>query len=85
LLCQPILANLAKVGAAAGTNETRYDESNADDPEQHDADPAAHVGSVVDRETSQDDRADEFRQEVPRPFNTSKTFGFTTLMGLPAA
>lgn len=26
-----------------------------------------------------------FRQEVRRPFNTSKTFGFTTLMGLPAA
>jgi hypothetical protein len=48
LLCKPILANLAKVGAAAGTNETRYDESNADDPEQHDADPAAHVGRVID-------------------------------------
>ena len=25
------------------------------------------------------------RQEVLRPLNTSKTFGFTTLMGLPAA
>jgi hypothetical protein len=25
------------------------------------------------------------RQEIPRPFNTSNTFGFTTLMGLPAA
>jgi hypothetical protein len=27
----------------------------------------------------------EYRQEVPRIFNTSKTFGFTTLMGRPAA
>jgi hypothetical protein len=49
LLCKPILANLAKVGAAAGTNETRYDESNADHPyEQHDAEPAAHVERVID-------------------------------------
>ena len=30
-------------------------------------------------------RDGEYRQEVPRPFNTSNTFGFTTLMGLPAA
>ena len=25
------------------------------------------------------------RQELARPFSTSKTFGFTTLMGVPAA
>ena len=36
-----------------------------------------HDGSVV--------RDGDFCQGVPRPFNTSKTFGFTTLMGLPAA
>jgi hypothetical protein len=27
----------------------------------------------------------QYRHEAPRCFNTSKTFGFTTLMGLPAA
>lgn len=44
LLGKPILADLAKVGAAPGTNEVHYDESNADDPyELHDADPAAHA------------------------------------------
>ena len=42
-------ANLTKVGTPAGTNETRDDESNAEDPyEQHDADPAAHGGRVID-------------------------------------
>ena len=45
LLCEPRLAHLAKIEqrAASRTPETRYRESNANDPyEQRDDDPTGH-------------------------------------------